>query len=44
MTDHIVRAYDRELEVLGRRISEMGGIAEQMLSDAMDALANLDPE
>jgi phosphate transport system protein len=44
MSDHTVRSYDRELEMLGRRIAEMGGIAEKMLSDAMDALANLDPE
>ncbi len=44
MSDHIVRAYDRELDLLGRRIAEMGGIAEKMLADAMDALANLDPE
>ena len=44
MSEHIVRSYDRELEVLGRRIAEMGGIAEKMLSDAMDALATLDAE
>ncbi len=42
MSDHTVRAYDKELEVLGRKIAEMGGIAEKMLSDAMDALANFD--
>ena len=42
MTDHTVRAYDAELEALGRKIAEMGGIAEKMLSDAMDALADLD--
>jgi phosphate transport system protein len=43
MTDqHTVRAYDNELEALGRKIAEMGGIAEQMLSNAMDALATLD--
>ncbi len=42
MTDHTVRAYDKELEILGLKIAEMGGIAEKMLSDAMDALANLD--
>ncbi|HKH81390.1 MAG TPA: phosphate signaling complex protein PhoU [Methylovirgula sp.] len=42
MADHTVRAYDQELEALGRKIAEMGGIAEKMLSDAMDALANLD--
>ena len=44
MTDHTVKAYDRELGTLGRRIAEMGGLAEQMLSDAMDALGNLDAD
>lgn len=44
MSDHIVRSYDRELDELGRRIAEMGGISEQLLSDAMDALASLDQE
>jgi phosphate transport system protein len=39
---HIVKAYDKELETLGRKIAEMGGIAEKMLSDAMDSLINLD--
>ena len=34
MSDHIVKAYDKELEILGRKIAEMGGIAEKMLSDA----------
>jgi len=42
MPDHIVRSYDKDLEVLGRRIAEMGGIAEKMLSDAMDALSGID--
>jgi len=42
MSDHIVKAYDRDLEALGRRIAEMGGIAEKMLADAMDALAAFD--
>lgn len=44
MPDHIVRSYDKELEILGRKIAEMGGIAEKMLSDAMDALADLDTD
>ena len=44
MASHIVSAYDAELESLGRRIAEMGGIAEKMLSEAMDALAALDTE
>jgi phosphate transport system protein len=42
MPNHIVSAYDQELEVLGRKIAEMGGIAEKMLADSMDSLANLD--
>ena len=42
MTDHTVRAYDAELEIIGRKIAEMGGIAERMLSDSMDALVRLD--
>jgi phosphate transport system protein len=44
MTDHTVKSYDRDLEALGRRISEMGGVAEKMLAEAMDALSNLDVE
>ena len=42
MAQHTVTSYDQELEALGRRIAEMGGIAEKMLSDAMDALSGLD--
>ena len=42
MSEHTVKAYDRDLETLGRRIAEMGGIAEKMLTEAMDALAAFD--
>ena len=42
MVDHIVRSYDKELEALERRIAEMGGIAEKMVIEAMDALASGD--
>ena len=42
MTNHTVRAFDRELEMLGRKIAEMGGIAEKMLSDSIEALISLD--
>ena len=31
MTDHTVKAYDKDLEILARKIAEMGGIAEKML-------------
>jgi len=44
MSDHIVTAYDKELDLLGRKIAEMGGLAEKMLSDAMDALVDLDAD
>lgn len=43
MTQHIVRAYDEELNVLSSKINQMGGIAEAMLTDAVDALATHDP-
>ncbi|WP_298426770.1 phosphate signaling complex protein PhoU [Rhodoblastus sp.] len=44
MVDHTVRSFDADLETLDRHISEMGGIAEKMLSDAMDALATMNIE
>ena len=34
--EHIVSSYDDDLQDLRRRISEMGGIAEKMLVDAID--------
>jgi phosphate transport system protein len=42
MSEHIVRSYDVELEDLRRLISEMGGIAEKMLVDAISALVRQD--
>ncbi|WP_036260235.1 phosphate signaling complex protein PhoU [Methylocapsa aurea] len=42
MPNHTVRAYDDELEALDRKIAEMGGLAEKMLSDAMGALSDFD--
>ena len=42
MVDHTVKAYDRELDTLERRIAEMGGIAEKMVIDSVDALATGD--
>jgi phosphate transport system protein len=42
VVDHTVRAYDKELDTLERRIAEMGGIAEKMVVDAMDALSQAD--
>jgi len=42
MTDHTVSAFDAELKDLQRTIAEMGGIAERMMSDAVEALARQD--
>jgi phosphate transport system protein len=42
MSEHIVRSYDIELQDLRRRISEMGGIAEKMLVEAISALVRRD--
>jgi phosphate transport system protein len=42
VVDHTVKSYDNELSALERRIAEMGGIAEKMVIDAMDALAGAD--
>jgi phosphate transport system protein len=42
MANHTVAAFDLELKELQRTIAEMGGIAEKMQSDAIDALAKQD--
>ncbi|MFM2444860.1 MAG: phosphate signaling complex protein PhoU [Pseudomonadota bacterium] len=42
MTEHTVASYDKDLGQLGRYIAEMGGLAEKMISDAMDALLAMD--
>jgi phosphate transport system protein len=42
MAEHIVSSYDKDLQDLRRRISEMGGIAEKMLVDAISALVRRD--
>jgi phosphate transport system protein len=40
----IIRALEEELKVLDNRIAQMGGLAEQALGQAMDALDRRDPE
>jgi len=44
MVEHTVKSFDADLETLERHIAEMGGIAEKMLADAMDALAGMNIE
>ena len=41
-TSHIYSAFDEELKFLSRRIAEMGGMAEQMVSDSIRALVTAD--
>jgi phosphate transport system protein len=41
-TGHIYAVFDEELKHLARRIAEMGGMAEQMVSDSIRALVTSD--
>ena len=42
MSDHIVRAYDEDLSNLKTMLAQMGGLVEQQLDDALDALSRRD--
>ena len=42
MTDHTAKAFDSDLQDLTRLVSEMGGIAEKQIGDAIDALSKQD--
>jgi phosphate transport system protein len=42
MTDHTAKAFDADLQELARLVSEMGGLAEKEIADAIDALAKRD--
>jgi phosphate transport system protein len=42
MNPHIVSSYDAEIKELQKKIVEMGGIAEKMLSDALEAIETRD--
>ena len=39
-TDHIVKSYDQQLALLTRKILEMGGVVEQQIALAIEALIN----
>jgi len=41
---HIVSAFDGDLMTIQAKISEMGGLAEELLSNALDAVQNRDAE
>jgi phosphate transport system protein len=38
--DHTVKSYDQQLNLLTRKVCEMGGLVEQQLASAIEALAN----
>jgi len=42
VTEHIARSYDQELDRLDKLLSQMGGMAEAQLSDAISALMKRD--
>src|SRR5664280_1935073 len=43
MTDlHSTKAFDTDLQDLGRMVAEMGGLAEKQVADSVDALAKRD--
>ena len=44
MSDHIVKAYDEDLDTLKTMLAQMGGLVEQQLDDAIDALSRRDME
>jgi len=44
MNEHIVKSYDQELELLDKKIAQMGGHVERLLAEAFDALEKRDPQ
>jgi phosphate transport system protein len=40
--DHTAKAFDADLQVITRKVAEMGGMAERQISDAMQALVERD--
>ncbi len=44
MAEHPVRAYEGELKSLDAMVAQMGGLAEQALGQAIDALYHRDPD
>jgi phosphate transport system protein len=44
MMEHTIKAFDADLQDLSRMIAEMGGLAERLISDAVDALSRHDSD
>jgi len=43
MADHIVKSYEQELTVLDSKVGQMGGLAEQLVGEAFEALESHNP-
>lgn len=43
-SEHIYKQYDAELESVRAKVLEMGGLVEQQIVDALEALVNTDPK
>jgi phosphate transport system protein len=43
MNEHIVKSFDQELELLDKKIAQMGGLVERLLAQGFDALEKRDP-
>jgi phosphate transport system protein len=44
MHEHIVKAFDQELQLLDKKIAQMGGLAERLLAQGFNALERRDPK
>ena len=44
MHEHIVKSFDQELQLLDKKIAQMGGLAERLLAQGFDALEQRDPK
>ena len=44
MSEHTTKAFDADLQELSRMIAEMGGLAERLIGDSVDALNRRDAE
>ena len=44
MSEHTAKAFDVDLQELNRMIAEMGGLAEKLVSDSVDALVRRDSD
>jgi phosphate transport system protein len=42
MMEHTIKAFDADLQELARMIAEMGGLAERLIGDSVDALSRRD--